>query len=258
MSHEKLSQLAMWSSWQDIVAQHRAKFCTHPVYVDQMQPVAEFEKLMDGIMANGCIDREGMTRDAEFGGRVVETRHGPVTRMWIDSNIEWDFLFRNLPMHVHQDGIRILDIGAGYGRFAVSVRPLVQRYVCVDAVPISTEICREYCANFNPDIEVPSLPDFLAIYKHHYRDVNVAVNIHSWNECKLEQIEAWLDIIGEIGIPYLFTVSHGQNDGSVEQSYYSWDVGRPSWRPLIEKRYTLLAEEARGFTNHPFGLWKRK
>ncbi len=262
MASPEILKLAMWSDWQDKVRASLPNFCAHPIYVDQGQFEEEFNKVSHYVANHVCsceammpiIDIEGKTRDAEYGARVVHTAHlGPVTRMWLDSNVELDFVRRHIP-----SARRVLDIGAGYGRLAVAGRAMFDRYVCVDAVPISTEVCRAYCGRFASRTEIPSLPDFLAIYRDNYSDIDLAINIHSWNECTRAQISAWLDVLGEIGIPYLFTVSHGQNDASIEQSYYAWEEGRPSWRPLIEERYDLIAEESIGFSRHPHALWKRK
>ncbi len=243
----------MWDSWQRKVRDSLPNFAAHPIYVDQGQCQAEFQSVADYVHQRGPIDIDGKLRDADYGARVVETTHGSLTRMWLDSNVELDFVARHLPT-----AKRVLDIGAGYGRLAVAGRELFDRYVCVDAVPISTEVCRDYCGRFASQTEVPSLPDFLAIYGFHFNDIDLAINVHSWNECTREQITAWLDVLVEIGIPNLFTVSHGQNDASIEKSYYSWEDGRPSWRPLIEERYELVAEESIGFSLHPHACWKRK
>ena len=249
-----LSVATPWSSGEASLP----NFATHPIFLDQSQSEAEYQSVADYVYAKtrGQIDPEGKLRDAEFGARVVETTHGKLTRAWLDSCVETEFLCRHMP---EDFGDRILDIGAGYGRLAVTLGLMSPaRYVCVDPVPISTKVCREYCARFAPNIEVPSLPDFLAIHNQGGYAFDLAINVHSWNECTREQISAWLDILDEIKVPYLFTVSHGDNAGKIEAAWYAWEPGRPSWRPLIEERYELIAEESIGFSLHPHVLWKRK
>ena len=255
MASPAILTLAMWDHWQQTVEKSLPNFAASPVYVDQGQPPEEFQSIAEYVFARvPLVDGiEGMVRDAEFGARVVDTSFGPLTRMWLDSNVELDFVRRHLP-----NARRVLDIGAGYGRLAVAGRNRFDRYVCVDAVPVSTQVSRGYCQRFAPATEIPSLPDFLALYPNHYRDLDLAINVHSWNECTREQISAWLDVLAEFDVPHLFTVSHGQNDGSIEQSYYAWEAGRPSWRPLIEERYEILAEESIGFSKHPHAIWKMK
>lgn len=263
-THEKLFGLAMWADWQERVKKSLPNFAAHPIYVDQSQSEAEYQSVADYVFgkAGGQLDFGGILRDAEFGARVVETTHGKVTRMWLDSCVELGFLSRNMP---DDAGSHILEIGAGYGRLAAFIAALdtdedlkAFRYVCVDPVPISTRICRDYCARFAPAVEVPSLPDFLAIHNQKGYAFDVAINVHSWNECTREQISAWLDLLDELGVKYLFTVSHGQNDAAIEGAWYAWEPGRPSFRPLIEARYEVIAEEAIGFSRHPHVLWSRK
>ncbi len=263
-THPKLFGLAMWDTWQARVQASLPNFAAHPIFVDQSQSEAEFQSVADYVWSKtqGQIDHEGMLRDAEFGARVVETTRGKLTRMWLDSAVEIEFLSRHMPLDA---GERILDIGAGYGRLAGAFAGMFDeiqhgnpRYVCVDPVPISTQICRNYCARFAPKAEVPSLPDFLALHNQHHYAFDLAINVHSWNECTREQISAWLDLLDELKVPLMFTVSHGDNAGKIEGSYYAWEPGRPSWRPLIEARWEIIAEESIGFSLHPHALWRRR
>ncbi len=262
-THEKLLSLkgGMWQTWQETVRRSLPNFAASPIFVDQGQSQEEFEAVADYVFGRtgGMIDPEGMLRDAEFGARVMETKHARLTRMWLDSSVEIEFLGRHVQDDVKHD--RVLDIGAGYGRLAAAAASIgdgPERYVCVDAVPISTQICRNYCASFAPRAEVPSLPDFLAIHNAGGYEFDLAINVHSFNECTREQISAWLDILDELKVPLLFTVSHGDNAGKIEGSYYAWEEGRPSWKPLVLERWEIIAEEGIGFRNHPHCLWRRK
>lgn len=254
MPTEKIHSLSMWETWQNTVKAALPNFAANPIYVEQGRPVEEFQSVADRVFSKEVYDPDGRLRDVEFGARVVNTTYGDVTRMWLDSNLEIDFLQRHLGI---TKSTKILDIGAGYGRLAVPLSRMSGRYVCVDAVPISTEICRGYCRRFAPTVEVPSLPDFLALHPKEFLGFDLAINIHSWNECGTEQIKEWLGVLDDLKMPFLFTVSHGQNSGTSEKSYYAWSPGMPSFKPLIEKQYTLVAEEEIGFSRHPHALWKR-
>lgn len=249
-------QYGMWDQWADFVAASLPNFAKCPVYVEQTSvPEARFEEVANRVLARGSFDMSGRFRDEEFGARVVKTSCGYVTRMWLESEEEINFALRNLPKL--SGGINAVEIGAGYGRLAVPFSSLCSRYVCVDPIPISTQICRDYCARFAPIVEVPSLPDFLALKNrgNEYK-FDLAINIHSWNECTLEQIEWWLTMLRELDVPYLFTVSHGQMSGAPEVPYRSHDD--VSFRPSLERDYELIAEEALGLSDSPHAFWKRR
>lgn len=257
MKAEALASLAggMWEHWQEkVVRPALPNFAANPIYVEQKsQPEEEFRAIAEQVKFMGPFNEEAKDRDAQFGGRLVDTCLGPVTRMWLDSNIETHFLYRHLPT---LETARVLDIGSGYGRFAVAIEEHVGSVTCVDAVPISTQVCRQYTEQFGAAIEVLPVKEFIATYPS--RQFDLAVNIHSWNECTLEQVENWLAVLVEMKVPYLFTVSHGQLDSKIERAYYTWQLGLPSYRPAIERYFDLVAEESIGLTNHPHALWKLK
>lgn len=248
----ELSELAMWEDWQGIVARSLPNFCASPIYVQQRtQSQEDFERTAEYVTRPGAIivDPDGKTRDAEFGGLVRETKAcGPVTRMWLDSCVEVDFIMRHLPTVP-----RVLDIGAGYGRLAVALYPFSDAYFCVDAVPISTEICRSYIGRFQPGVTVLSLGTF--VQRPENLKVDLAVNVHSWNECSYAQVARWLQVLEHLRVKYLFTVSNGHLSGG-KSAYATWGGKGNSFRPLLEKQYELIAEEEIGLSQHPHALWK--
>lgn len=254
----------MWEGWQERVRAALPNFAKSPIYVEQdSQSEEEIREVAEEVKRLGAIDIEGRDRDAAFGGRLVDTCFGPVTRMWLDSNIEYHFLKRHLPF---LGGIRLIDIGGGYGRFVATASIMGARCFCTDAVPVSTEVSRKYLKEFAPGVTVFSVDEFAGNCFTIHPDI--ACNIHSWNECNFQQVENWLAILVEMKVPYLFTVSHGQLEGHPkykERAYYTcgggdrppYKVGR-SYRPAIERYYDLVAEESIGLTSHPHALWKLK
>ncbi len=241
----------MWADWQNNVKAALPNFAKSPYYIEQDSvPEERYRELADKMFLP--MDNEGKIRDKDFGARTVETSLGEVTRMWLESNVEMDFLFRHNIDSIAGD--RILDIGAGYGRLAVPLSKYDFEVTCVDAVPISTEICREYCARFAPSVKVLSLDEFEATYQNLKFDL--AINVHSWNECKLSQIKEWLAVLAEMKVPYLFTVSHGQINHVPEPSYRSFGDDHPDFRHLLEAQYDLIAEESLGLSPSPHALWK--
>ena len=242
-----LEELAMWSQWQEVVKNSLPNFCADRIYVEQLSPSQEEFEAVAEYVAHNLMDSEGKTRDAAYGGIIRNTKAlGEVTRMWLDANIEIDFLTRHMPCW---ENARVLEIGAGYGRLAVMLEFFVKEYYCIDAVPISTELCKMYCAAHGNQVQVLELSDLAEMDES--SAINLAINIHSFNECNLVQIARWLDILWEMRVPWLFTVSHPDS-----QAYLSYDL--KSWKELILNYYDLVAEEFIGLGKCPHALWKRK
>ena len=241
-----LSSLGMWDEWQKKAS--TSNFASESVYVAQNSYSEErFREVAKEVATFGPVDvMGGMTRDAEFGARVVETELGGVTRMWLDGNVEIDFIRRNIP---NMERLRVLDIGAGYGRLAVMMRPLVKEYTCVDPVKISTEICRAYTARFDSRVITLGIEEF----SNSNAKYDLAINIHCWNECTLEQVEAWIQAIADRKIPYLFTVDHGRPG----EAYNAWN-NTGSFRPVIENHYRLVKEETLAIERNSHALWVLK
>jgi len=248
---DPLTELGTWRTWEEQVRVVLPLFAQSPAYVHQPDYAQdELESVCEALQQ--CdIDVAGKQRDAEHGGRVYATRAlGPVTRMWVDSAVEIMFLRRTLAQCcIDMKTLDVLDVGAGYGRLAVAMRPFVKSYTCVDPVSTSVEVCKQYTARYAADVEVFDIPTFRATVRHY----DLAVNVHSWNECSLRQVENWLLALEALRVPLLFTVSHCQGEEA-----YRADDGRPSFKPLLLDRYWLAVEESVGLTGHPHALWIRK
>ena len=249
----KIRGLAFWQNWQQKVVEAGEMFAGNQIFVEQQsQTYEEFEETALAVAGQSMVfDWDGATRDKAHGARVVTTAAlGPVTRQWLDSNVEIDFLMRH-----GVERPRVLDIGAGYGRLAVSYAPLCEEYVCTDAVPVSQAVCAHYLSLYAPYVDVYS-PEELLSPRSEFMLPDLAINIHSWNESSVASVEAWLDLLDRLECKRLFTVSHGQlaNDSA----YLCHEPGKPCFRPLLESRYDLVAEESIGMSSHPYALWKRK
>src|SRR6185369_3481000 len=96
MASPEILKLGMWQDWQDRVKASLPNFAANPIYVEQGRPVEEFEEIAKYVFERHLFDSDGRVRDAEFGARVVQTSRGPMTRMWLDSCVEMDFLSRAL------------------------------------------------------------------------------------------------------------------------------------------------------------------
>lgn len=249
---QALAGLQMWTSWQNKVKASLPMFCANPIYVEQLSPSKqEFARIGAEVFGNP-IEPEAALRDVEFGGVAHKFRVGPeiksATRMWLDANIEIRFIEQHCPV----EKPRVLEIGAGYGRLAALYQPLCARYVTTDAVPISTQLCRFYCGRYAPDVEVWNLAELAVNAQPDMFDL--AVNIHSWNECSVEQIRQWLDVLVGLRVPWLFAVSHGKGAGA----WKTQEHGQPSWRHLLTERYELVHEAEIGLGPHPHTIWRLK
>ncbi len=131
-----------------------------------------------------------------------------VSRDLLDSILEIYFLEQFIKIS-ELSNVKVLDIGAGYGRLAyrmVKGLPNIENFFCVDAVAESTFIS-EYYLRFrgvNKKAVVIPLYDLENILAN--ESINLAINIHSFSECTLASIKAWLDILQKYKIEYLMIV----------------------------------------------------
>ena len=167
----------------------------------------------------------------EFGDRP------PVSRDLLDSINEINYLDQQMGLS-QIEGLRVLDIGAGYGRLAHRMStafPGLAAYDCVDAVATSTFLC-EYYTRFR------GLPETVRVVPLHEHEklaerYDVAVNIHSFSEASHEAICWWLDRIAERDIPWLLIVPNTPDelrstelDGSM----------RPFRQDVLDRGYELV------------------
>jgi hypothetical protein len=151
---------------------------------------------------------ESLSEDGAFGCFVYDFPGYPhCSRDLLDSVNELLFLDRNLSL-LSWSTVRILDIGAGYGRLAHraahSISGLTD-YCCVDAVAESTYLS-EYYTGFRgvaPPARVLALPDVPSLNEEQF---DLAVNVHSFSECRLEAVDWWMSQVARLRVPYLFVV----------------------------------------------------
>ena len=248
-----VKSLAMWDKWQETVVAAGNQYAQSPVFVEQYsQTPEEFKQVANWIEGWDDLpfDFYGRLRDVNHGARFVDTDEwGPVTRQWLDSNTELWFLKKHGMLNK-----RILDIGAGYGRLAVSASPYVKDYWCTDGVEVSQKVCKRHVDAYIHKGNVHIItPEQLLEQKP---ECDLALNIHSWNECSLASIACWLEILSLLKVPYLFTVSHGQLANN--NAYLCHQDGHPSFLPLLKEKYDLVEELTLGMSSHPYALWRIK
>ncbi|MGH8515832.1 MAG: putative sugar O-methyltransferase [Panacagrimonas sp.] len=133
---------------------------------------------------------------------------GRVSRDLLDSVLELNFLQRHLQFLQRSD-LRVLDVGAGYGRMAyrsLEANPGIASYTCVDAVPESTFLCEFYLRHrgLSQRVEVIALDELDTRLRG--RRFDLAFNIHSFSECTYAAIEWWLRRLCALEIRHLLIV----------------------------------------------------
>jgi FkbM family methyltransferase len=207
------------------------------------------------------LDRLG--EDGAFGCFAYDFPGYPrCSRDSLDSVCELDFLDRHLEITSHR-GLRVLDVGAGYGRLAhraVQAVGGLRDYCCVDAVAESTFLS-EYYTKFrgvSPPARVVPLTDVPGLATGAF---DLAINVHSFSECPRAAIAWWMSELSRLEIPILFVVPNEpsgflslETDGSrhdylgvIEDAGYRVKVDEPmfldeSVRELVEvhDRYYLF------------------
>ena len=185
---------------------------------------------------------EQLEEDDFFGNFTFRIDDRLMSRDLLDSIMEIYFLEKYLSLSLSKD-MTILDIGAGYGRLAhrmVSAMPNIQNYLCTDAVAISSFISEYYLrfrraegkAKVVPLDEIESTLANRAVY--------IAVNIHSFSECRISAIDWWLSLLERQRVRYLMIVPNSGDHGGERLLTYD----RKDFGEVIEKHgYKLVAKE---------------
>jgi hypothetical protein len=143
-----------------------------------------------------------LMEDDYFGPELFDFHGKAVSRDLLDSILEINILCKYLPITAIP--MTILDIGAGYGRLAHRMTAAFHnlRFYCVDAVPESTFISDYYLKFRNADRCTCVPLDELT--RTPLQGVDLAINIHSFSECRSNVIEWWVAQLQEMAVPWLF------------------------------------------------------
>jgi SAM-dependent methyltransferase len=177
-----------------------------------------------------------LREDDLFGAYTVRVGDLTVSRDLLDSVAEIYFLQRTLGI-TGRSKLRILDIGAGYGRLAYRLAracPSVEKIFCVDPVAVSTFLC-EYYLRFRgvagTAVAVPfdEMDQALA-----HTPIDLAVNCHSFSECTLASVKAWLEILNRRGVRYLMIVPSPSGHGGKRLLTLEKDASTLDYLPALE------------------------
>jgi SAM-dependent methyltransferase len=185
-----------------------------------------------------------LTEDGAFGCQTCDYPGiGRVSRDKLDSVLEINFLQKHVNVLARSD-LRVLDIGAGYGRMAyhmLTANPKICSYTCVDAVPESTFLSEFYLKwrGLEEKVEVVPLDELEAHFAKTPK-YDLALNIHSFSECTYAAVEWWLKRIAEIGVTFLMIVPNESEELLATEP----DFSKRDFLPLLNKLgYQLLAKE---------------
>jgi len=185
--------LYMWS-FREMPRVTAMKYFIYAEYMRARDHASLLEKLgEDG--AFGC-----WTWD--FDGR------GRFSKDLLDAVNEIYFLDRHVGV-LERPSLRVLDIGAGYGRFAhrmAQATPALTDYCCVDAVPESTFLA-EYYLDFRGVAPPARVVPLDRLDEELGEDsFDLAVNIHSFVECPYAAIEWWIGLLRRLQVPKVLIV----------------------------------------------------
>jgi len=200
------------------------------------------------------IDKLGLLHrlkeDGLFGALTFQFDENTVlSRDLLDSVSEITFLEETIEIS-KREHLKVLDIGAGYGRFAHRLcesLPLMDRAVCTDAVAESTFLSEYYLrfrevADRSQVVPLDEIESFLDKNK-----IDLAVNIHSFSECAMSSIGWWLDLVCKHRVRYLFIVPNAGHDGGA--NLLIREPGKPEptdFMPEIFARgYRLIKKRAK-------------
>lgn len=197
------------------------KFRGDNVYVWQTRVFQEIHFFVSYLFALKMDKLELHTKLTETGSYGVETFNFDgrlVSRDLIDSIIEINYLDEKLQFS-KSSNFHILDIGAGYGRFAKRIQEGFSsiKVSCIDAIPLSTCLSRVYLKD---EIEAGKVTvhQLNTLDEVQEGEINLAINIHSFSEMSLPSIVTWVNCLLEKKIENIFIVPNGSslalNDGT--------------------------------------------
>jgi SAM-dependent methyltransferase len=200
--------------------------------------LAQYVRERDAL---GLLDR--LEEDGAFGcWTFAYPGHRRYSRDLLESVNELSFLERRLRLS-EQPSLRVLDVGAGYGRLAhrfAEAHPHLADYCCVDAVPESTFVSEFYLRHRGvvPPARVVPLDRVEADLEPGGFDL--AVNVHSFSECTEAAVAWWIALLARLDVPRLLIVPNEPTELLTLEA----DGSRRDFAPLLERAgYRLSARE---------------
>ena len=160
-----------------------------------------YTRLHDRLGLFGLLEEDGL-----FGAETYDVDRVLVSRDLLDSISELTFLDDELG--ISEGDVMILDIGAGYGRLAHRASTAFEnvRYLCTDAIPLSTFLSSYYLdlRGVGNRATVVPLDEITGALRG--ERIDLAINIHSFSEMPITAIDWWLQLLGENDVRHLMIV----------------------------------------------------
>ncbi|HWY23551.1 MAG TPA: putative sugar O-methyltransferase [Nevskia sp.] len=241
----------LWSVEMDDATLDLRWFRGDNAYVWQYRSVREqarfkyylYTQYIAGLDTRGLLGTT-LTEDGAFGCFVFKHHELPsASRDLLDSVNELYFLDRHWNLFGRRN-VRVLDIGAGYGRLAhrmLAAAPGVERYWCIDAIPRSTFLCEWYlryrgCLDRATVVPLDEMETALSKGM-----VDLAMNIHSFSEMSYAAIEGWISWLARLEVPALLILP---NDPQRLQSLEADGSKRDIDGLLAQHGYRLKVRES--------------
>jgi len=192
-------------------------------YLSQLENKTDIMKYIFTAEYIENIDKDGLLyklgEDNLFGAMTFRLNEDLiVSRDLLESVLEITFLKNKLGLEFSSK-YNILDIGAGYGRFAYRfAQSFSDSFAyCIDPIAESTFLCDFYLKFRKVEENAITVP-LNELDKLSNNKIDIACNIHSWSECTIESIKFWLDLLVDMQVKYLFVVPHEPNFLSQERN----------------------------------------
>jgi putative sugar O-methyltransferase len=217
------------------------------IYQQRYASDAAYALTAQYVLANDALGLLTRLNDDDLFGNYVVDFDGilSVSRELLDSVMEINFLESKLHLSNLASPV-VLDIGAGYGRLAhrlVQAIPQLRKVLCTDAVAESTFVSEFYLKFRGVQDKALAVPLDEIEQKLREHQVDVAVNVHSFGECRFESIIWWLDLIKKNRIQYLFIVANGEGLGSTESDKTNIDY----LAAILARGYKLAVRQEKYF-----------
>lgn len=256
---------SFWGSWEKNV--NLLRFRGEDDYVSQAyfrQNTRRYELSFAYVESTDDLGLLNLLEDDPlFGVKLWEFVPGkPVSRDLLDSILEIAFLQKALGFQF-KDRLRVLDIGAGYGRFAHRFNTVSPNssITCIDPIATSTFLS-EFYLKFRKCHGTDVVP-FDQLTGLQGRAFDLATNIHSWSECTKQFIAFWLDRLCDLNVPYLFIVPHKEALETVETDgthlTYDDELERRNFKLVLKQKkfYRSRLVDQAGIFPTEYRLYKR-